>query len=213
MSDLGVYEKQHFGKPIGFGRQPALLIIDFQVGFAKPDVLGGFNINEAIERTAELLKIARANHVPVCHVRFASAAKGEDIGTFATKVPALKSLAPESLDAQFVDSVAPIDGEYVSIKRHSSAFFGTNLATWLFHQGVDTLFITGCTTSGCVRASTVDASAYSLRPMVVTDCVGDRAKGPHEASLFDMGQKYADLVDMKQAAAHFTGRQKTRRAA
>jgi maleamate amidohydrolase len=213
MSDLGVYEKQHFGKPLGFGRQPALLIIDFQVGFAKPDVLGGFNINEAIDRTAELLRAARTNKVPVCHVRFASEAKGEDIGTFAIKVPALQTLAPDSVDAQFVSSVAPIEGEYVSIKRHSSAFFGTNLATWLFHRGVDTLFITGCTTSGCVRASTVDASAYSLRPMVVTDCVGDRAKAPHEASLFDMGQKYADLVDMRQAAAHFENRNANRRAA
>ncbi|MEY4212299.1 MAG: isochorismatase family protein [Burkholderiaceae bacterium] len=213
MSDLSVYEKQHFGKPLGFGRQPALLIIDFQVGFAKPDVLGGFNINESIARTAELLRSARAHNVPVCHVRFASEAKGEDIGTFAVKVPALQALAPDSADAQFVESVAPIDGEYVSIKRHSSAFFGTNLASWLISRGVDTLFITGCTTSGCVRASTIDASAYSLRPMVVTDCVGDRAKGPHEASLFDMGQKYADLVTLREAAAHFEGRQGARRAA
>lgn len=212
MSDLSVYEKQHFGQPIGFGRQPALLIIDFQTGFAKADVLGGFNINDAIDRTAELLRSARAQGVPVCHVRFASQAHGEDIGTFATKVPALKELSPDCADAQFVDSVAPIEGEYVSIKRHSSAFFGTNLAAWLFFRGVDTLFITGCTTSGCVRASTVDASAYSLRPMVVTDCVGDRAKGPHEASLFDMGQKYADLVTMRDAAAHF-GQKGNRRAA
>ncbi len=213
MSDLGIYEKQHFGKPLGFGRQPALLIIDFQVGFAKPDVLGGFNINEAIEHTAELLKVARATEVPVCHVRFASTSKGDDIGTFANKVPALKSLSPESADAQFVSSVAPIDGEWVSIKRHSSAFFGTNLSTWLTYRGVDTLFITGCTTSGCVRASTIDASAYSLRPMVVTDCVGDRARAPHEANLFDMGQKYADLVTMREAAAHFESRKAQRRAA
>ena len=94
-------------------------------------------------------------------------------------------------------------GEWVSLKRHSSAFFGTNLASWLSFVGADTLFITGCTTSGCVRASTIDASAYGLRPMVVTDCVGDRAEGPHNASIFDMGQKYADLVTSKEAAAYF----------
>lgn len=193
MSDLSVYEKQHFGKPLGFGRQPALLIIDFQVGFAKPDVLGGFNINESIARTAELLRSARAHNVPVCHVRFASEAKGEDIGTFAVKVPALQALAPDSADAQFVESVAPIDGEYVSIKRHSSAFFGTNLASWLISRGVDTLFITGCTTSGCVRGSVVDAFAYNFKCTVPIECVYDRSATSHAVNLFDMAAKYAEV--------------------
>ena len=208
MSDLSVYEKQHFGKPLGFGRQPALLIIDFQVGFAKPDVLGGFNINESIARTAELLRSARAHNVPVCHVRFASEAKGEDIGTFAVKVPALQALAPDSADAQFVESVAPIDGEYVSIKRHSSAFFGTNLASWLISRGVDTLFITGCTTSGCVRASVVDSMQHNFRTVVISDCVGDRALEPHEANLFDMQQKYADVMTRDEFLGRLDASQK-----
>ena len=204
MSDLDVYKKQHFGQKIGFGRQAALLIIDFQVGFSNADVLGGFNINEAIGNTAKLLKGARSAKLPVAHVRFASDCEGVDIGTFATKVPALKKLSPDSENAQFVDSVKPKKGEWVSLKRHSSAFFGTNLASWLSFVGADTLFITGCTTSGCVRASTIDASAYGLRPMVVTDCVGDRAEGPHTASIFDMGQKYADLLSSKEALAYFS---------
>lgn len=204
MSDIDIYKKQHFGQKIGFGRQSALLIIDFQVGFASPDILGGFNINEAIANTARLLKGARSAKVPVAHVRFASDCEGVDIGTFAIKVPALKKLSPDSKNAQFADSVKPKKGEWVSLKRHSSAFFGTNLASWLSFVGADTLFITGCTTSGCVRASTIDASAYGLRPMVVTDCVGDRAEGPHNASIFDMGQKYADLLSSKEALAYFS---------
>ena len=208
MSDLDVYKKQQFGQKIGFGRQSALLIIDFQVGFSNPAVFGGFNINEAIANTAKLLKGARSAKIPVAHVRFASECDGVDIGTFAIKVPSLKKLSPDSKNAQFVDSVKPKKGEWVSIKRHSSAFFGTNLASWLSFVGADTLFITGCTTSGCVRASTIDASAYGLRPMVVTDCVGDRAEGPHNASIFDMGQKYADLLTSKESLAYFSSLKK-----
>jgi maleamate amidohydrolase len=141
-------------------------------------------------------------------VRFATESGGVDIGPFAIKVPVLKKLSPDSPDAQFVDSVKPKKGEWVSLKRHSSAFFGTNLASWLSFVGADTLFITGCTTSGCVRASAIDASAYGLRPMVVTDCVGDRAEAPHHASIFDMGQKYADLLTSKEALAHFAKQKK-----
>ena len=203
MADLDVYKKQKFGQKIGFGQHPALLIIDFQVGFADADVLGGFNMLSAIEQTSKLLKSARSSKVPVAHVRFATEMQGDDIGTFAVKVPSLMKLSPDSKDAQFVESVRPKKGEWVSTKRHGSAFFGTNLASWLNSIGADTLFITGCTTSGCVRASTIDASAYGLRPMVVTDCVGDRAEGPHRANLFDMEQKYADLVTSKQVVAYF----------
>lgn len=208
MSDIDIYKKQSFGQEIGFGRQSALLIIDFQVGFSLPSVFGGFNINEAIANTAKLLKAARAAKIPVAHVRFATECGGVDIGTFAIKVPSLKKLSPDSENAQFVESVKPKKGEWVSIKRHSSAFFGTNLASWLSFVGADTLFITGCTTSGCVRASTIDASAYGLRPMVVTDCVGDRAEAPHNASIFDMGQKYADLLTSKEAMAYFAAQKK-----
>jgi maleamate amidohydrolase len=203
MSELDIYEKQQFGQQIGFGRKAALLIIDFQVGFCSADCLGGFNINQAIDNTAVLLAKARAAGVPVAHVRFATECDGVDIGTFAIKVPALKTLTVDAPEAQFDERVKPKDGEWVSLKRHSSAFFGTNLASWLSFAGCDTLLITGCTTSGCVRASTVDASAYGLRPLVVTDCVGDRAEGPHKASLFDMGQKYADLITSEQAIKHF----------
>lgn len=203
MSDLDIFKTQNFGSRLGFGKKSALLIIDFQVGFSKSDVLGGYNINDAIANTAILLKTARENNVPVAHVRVATECDGSDFLTFALKVPAMKALTPDAPDAQFVDSVKPAPGEFVTLKKHSSAFFGTNLASWLAFKGVDTLFITGCTTSGCVRASVNDASAYGLRPMVVVDCVGDRAQGPHESSLFDMGQKYADLLSLEETIAYF----------
>jgi maleamate amidohydrolase len=86
-------------------------------------------------------------------------------------------------------------------KTQASAFFGTGLAPWLVQQGADTVVVVGCTTSGCVRASVVDAMQNNFRTIVARDCVGDRALGPHEANLFDMGQKYADLMERDQIIA------------
>jgi maleamate amidohydrolase len=203
MSTEEIYQKQKFGQPLGFGRKSGIIVIDFQVGFTREDSFGGFNINAAIDRTAKLLKRARAAGVPIAHVRFTAQPGGFDIGSFGEKVPKLCTLTADAPDAQFVGSVAPMPGEYVSQKRHSSAFFGTTLSSWLISCGVDTLVVTGCTTSGCVRATVVDASAYGLRPIVVTDCVGDRAEAPHRSSLFDMGQKYADLLTLDEVTAHF----------
>ena len=97
--------------------------------------------------------------------------------------------------------LTPAAGELVIRKRHASAFFETPLPGWLTLHRADTVLIAGCTTSGCVRATVIDASAHNYRPIVVTDCVGDRALGPHEANLFDMGQKYADLMDLAALTA------------
>ncbi|MFB3102724.1 MAG: isochorismatase family protein, partial [Alphaproteobacteria bacterium] len=95
----------------------------------------------------------------------------------------------------------PRDGEYVFTKTQPSAFFGTNLTAWLVAKRADTVLVTGCTTSGCVRASVIDSMSYNFRTIVVSDCVGDRALGPHEANLFDMEQKYADLMTAAEVAA------------
>jgi maleamate amidohydrolase len=108
----------------------------------------------------------------------------------------LKEDLPSS---QIVDVLEPVPGELVVRKNVPSAFFGTSLAPWLTQRGVQTLLVAGAVTSGCVRASVVDAMCWGFRPLVVTDCVGDRAMGPHEANLFDMGQKYAILMDRDSA--------------
>jgi maleamate amidohydrolase len=99
-----------------------------------------------------------------------------------------------------VPQLAPEPGEYVVAKQQPSAFFGTGLQSWLTHRSVDTIIHTGCTTSGCVRASVIDGLSHNYRNIVVTDGVGDRAIGPHEANLFDMGQKYADLMDCAEVS-------------
>jgi maleamate amidohydrolase len=181
-----------------------LLIIDFLRGFAKPEAFGGYNIATAIANTTHLLAAARAARVPIAHARFQVQEGGIDLGPFGLKVPNLAKLTPDADETRFVDEVAPIAGELIANKQHASAFFGTSLASWLLSHRVDTLLIAGCTTSGCVRASVIDASAHGLRPIVVAECVGDRAEEPHRANLFDMEQKYADVVPLDEVRARLT---------
>jgi len=192
--DLDVYDRQNFGNQSGFGVAPALLIVDFVNGFANPDEFGGGNIGLAIEATMGLLTECRNAGIPVAFTRVVYADDGADNGVFCMKAPGLKDLTEDALGSQVVDDLAPIDGEYIARKTQPSAFFGTSLQSWLTAKHVDTVLVTGCTTSGCVRASVIDSMSYNFKTIVVTDCVGDRAIGPHEANLFDMEQKYADLM-------------------
>ena len=192
--DLDVYDRQNFGNQSGFGMAPALLIVDFVNGFANPDEFGGGNIGRAIEATKGLLTECRNAGIPVAFTRVVYADDGADNGVFWMKAPGLKDLTVDALGSQIVNDLAPIDGEYIARKTHPSGFFGTSLQSWLTAKHVDTVLVTGCTTSGCVRASVIDSMSYNFKTIVVTDCVGDRAIGPHEANLFDMEQKYADLM-------------------
>jgi maleamate amidohydrolase len=196
MTTNDIYKQQSFGARVGYGSSLALLIIDFLNGFANPESFGGYNIESAINHTATLLTAAREASLPIAHACFQVQDGGTNLGPFGLKVPNLAKLTPDAKESQIVDELRPARGEYLATKQHASAFFGTSLSSWLLTQRVDTLLIAGCTTSGCVRASVVDASAYGLRPIVVEECVGDRAEAPHRANLFDMDQKYADVVTL-----------------
>ncbi len=201
MSELDIYARQGFAQRVGIGRRPALVIVDFVAGFTDPAHFGGGNIRDAIAVTEGVLAFARARAWPIVHTRIVYADDGADAGAFAAKVPPLLGLTEHSPLSQIVPQLAPQAGERVVRKTQASAFFGTGLAAWLAWRGVDTLAVTGCTTSGCVRATVVDAVSHNLRTIVLTDAVGDRAIGPHEASLYDMGQKYADLLTSTELLA------------
>ena len=201
MSELEIYQKQGFGNSSGMGQRPALLIVDFVNGFANPDQFGGGNIGEAIEHTQDLLAGARALGLPIAFTRVVYADDGSDAGVFTLKAPTLVQLTESAFGSQIVDQLKPWDGEYIVRKTQPSAFFGTNLTAWYVSKGVDTVIMTGCTTSGCIRASVIDSMSYNFRTVVATDCVGDRALGPHEANLFDMEQKYADLMTSSEIIA------------
>ncbi len=197
--DIEIYQKQGLGKRMGFGKRPAMLVIDFINGFNDPDLLGGGNIQDAIDRTEELLAVARHFELPIVFTTHVYASDGSDDGLFNLKMDKMGDiLADGSHAVQVVDQLEPRPGERIVKKHYPSGFFGTDLAGWLTARGVDTAIVTGCTTSGCVRATAVDAMGYGFRPMVPGDCVGDRALGPHEASLFDLDQKYADVMTMAE---------------
>ncbi|MGE3773265.1 MAG: isochorismatase family protein [Gammaproteobacteria bacterium] len=208
MHERELYAAQGFGQAVGLGARPALLVVDFVVGFTDPALYGGGNILDAVARTRELLAVFRAHGHPVAFTRIVYADDGGDAGMFCRKAAGLDRLTEQVPASQIVPALAPLPGELVVRKTQPSAFFGTMLAPWLLGRGVDTVVVTGCTTSGCVRASVVDAMSHNFRTIVATDGVGDRAAGPHEASLFDMGQKYADLMRCEEIALVVRGLQR-----
>ncbi|KAK44404.1 N-carbamoylsarcosine amidase [Caballeronia jiangsuensis] len=193
-----IYARQGFGNDFDIDGQFGLLIVDFVNGFADPDMFGGGNIAEAIERTVPLLYAARDLRWPVAHSRIVYADDDSDANVFSLKVPGMLTLKEHAHDSAIVPQLAPESGELVVRKNVPSAFFGTSLGSWLTMRGVRTLVVAGAVTSGCVRASVVDAMQYGFRPVVLSDCVGDRAPGPHDASLFDMAQKYAAVMSSEE---------------
>lgn len=195
-----IFARQGFGNSVGFGRRPALVLVDFTVGFNDPALFGGGNISAAINQARSLLRHARELAMPVAHTRIVYADDGSDIGAVATKVPSLAALTEANPAGQFVDEMRPLAGEYVVRKTQASGFSGTGLLAWLIFRGVDTLVVGGCTTSGCVRATVVDAASANFRTVVASDCCGDRSIAAHDQSLFDMKQKYADVLDSHDIA-------------
>ena len=197
--DLPTYAKQGFGADLPLQAPYGLLIVDFVNGFADPEIFGGGNIPAAIANTVPLLQAARARGWVIAHSRIVYADDGADHSIFALKVPAMLTLKEQAHRSAIVSELAPATGELVVRKTVPSAFFGTPLAQWLTQRGVQTLVVAGAVTSGCVRASVVDAMSWGFRPVVLSDCVGDRAIAPHDASLFDMGQKYAAVMTRDEA--------------
>lgn len=198
-AELPTYQRQGFGAQMDLPAPYGLLIVDFVNGFADPQKFGGGNIPQAIERTVPLLAAARERGWAVAHSRIVYADDDSDHNVFSIKVPGMLTLKEQTPASAIVPQLAPRAGELVVRKTVPSAFFGTTLAAWLAQRGVQTLLVAGSVTSGCVRASVVDAMSHGFRPLVVTDCVGDRAIAPHEANLFDMGQKYAMLMTRDEA--------------
>ena len=199
--DLATYRAQGFGGTVGIGTRPALCIVDFVNGFADPTIFGGGNIAAAVAKTVGLLAAARRCGLPVAFSRAVFAEDGSDDCAFVRKVPALATLTEQAPASQIVPQLKPLSHEVILRKTQPSAFFGTGYAERLRQLGVDTLLVAGCTTSGCVRATVVDAMSHNFRTIVARDCVGDRSLVAHQANLFDMEQKYADLMESEMIIA------------
>lgn len=194
MSKEDIYRKQNMGNASGIGSRCGLILVDFVNGFVDEAQFGGPHIAAAVEATVPLLAAFRKAALPVVHTRVVFADDGANKNVFCMKVPPLLTLTENAHVSQIVPQLTPINGEWVLRKVSASAFFSTGLSEWLNLRGVDTTVIVGCTTSGCVRATVIDSMQFNFRSVVIEDCVGDRAIEPHDANLFDMRQKYADVM-------------------
>ena len=195
------YAAGGFGWSLQPGRRPALLVIDFVRAYLVEDSPLYAGVETARAAAQTLVEAARSARIPVLHSNVQYQPGGRDGGVFFRKVPALKCFEsgchPDL--AAFAAGLEPVAGETVVTKQYASAFFGTSLASTLTALGVDTLLIAGVSTSGCVRASAVDACQHGFIPLVVREAVGDRHTAPHEANLFDLQAKYAEVVGLDQA--------------
>ena len=198
-----IYQRAGFTGGVGFGRHPAVLVVDFQVGFTDPERSPlASDCSREVENTARVVAEAHRRGVPVVFTAIAYEPNLRDAGLWIKKAPSLQVLRLGS-DLAALDPRLPAGPQdTLVIKKYASAFFGTSLAATLTAAGVDTVLVAGATTSGCVRASVVDALQYGFRPIVLSDAVADRAEGPHQANLFDMGSKYADLASTEDALAY-----------
>lgn len=193
-----------WGNRIGFGRRPALLMVDFMQGYITPGApLYAPGVVTAVEESRTLLQAARGSAITVIHsqIRYHPAHQ-RDGGIWVQKAPVMRDMVEGNPLAAFCPQVLPLAQEVVISKQYASAFFATALAPLLVAEGIDTLLIAGCSTSGCVRATAVDALQHGFRAMVVRECVGDRHPEPHEANLFDIDSKYGDVVSKADALTY-----------
>lgn len=198
------YTAAGFGGELTPGRSPALLVVDPAEAYVNVECPLYAGVESAVERIRELTVAARRAGVPVVVTRVSHDPTMRNGGVFARKVPALRWLAPDSPFSAYIDGLEPHAGDIELVKQYPSAFAGTSLAATLTGLGIDTVVITGFSTSGCIRATATDAMQSGFIPIVVADAVGDRLPGPHEANLFDIQAKIGEVVSSATARELFT---------
>jgi maleamate amidohydrolase len=207
LSDLdNDYARAGFGGRLSVGAKPALLVIDVVMAYLDPASPLYAGVEAALAANQRLVQAARNAAVPVIFTNVVYQPGGLDGGQFFRKVPALKAFEAGSAMGAFPPSLQPLPTELVVSKQYPSAFFGTSLASTLHAAGIDTLLLGGFSTSGCVRASALDALQHGFAPFVVRQACGDRDPAPHEANLFDMQAKMAEVIDESQALDILLGR-------
>ena len=202
MSQDQVYARAGFGSKVPRGRRPALLVVDFSYGFTDTRYPTGAEMTAQMVATDELAALARGKMLPVVYTTIAYQPAELEALAWLRKAPGMAALVQGSRKVEIDAAAGMKPGDLLIEKKGASAFFGTELAGFLLSAGVDTLIVTGATTSGCVRASVVDAVQTGFNVLVPHDCCGDRAQAPHDANLYDMDQKYADVTDAADIAAY-----------
>jgi len=208
-ADRAFFEARGFGQRIGFGEQPVVIVIDFMNAFTDPSMPLGAKLDAEVEATVQVLDAARAAKVPVFYtVAWYDEEDLADAGIWRRKQRGIQTLAAGTPAVELDERLGRRPHEAIVVKKYASSFFGTDLVARLNSRRIDTLIITGCTTSGCVRATAVDAVQYGFVPVVVREAVGDRSQAAHEQSLFDLEQKYGDVVSLDEATSYLETRKK-----
>ena len=205
-----LYERIGFGHRVGFGERPALILIDYFRAATDPSVSPlGFDQSEAILHSKRVLEVSREKAIPIIFttIVYTDTEHYSDAGMLIKKIPSLKGMVPGSKGVEIDERVKPKPNEHVIVKKFQSAFFGTNLVPLLMALKVDTTVLVGCATSSCVRATCFDSCSYGFRTIIPKECVADRDPAVHEANLFDMDSKDADVVSVEEVLNYLHGLQ------
>jgi len=197
-----IYAKARLGESVTMGSRPAVLVVDFSCGFTDPECTLGSDLTPQVEATRQLLDAAREKGLPVIFTTIGFEPSLKDGGLWLQKVPSLGDLQLGGHWVEIDPRLEPRPDETVIVKKGASAFFGTNLAAIMISQGIDSVVLCGATTSGCIRATAIDLVQYGYPTLVPRECVGDRAQAPHDANMFDIQAKYADVVSLDEALAY-----------
>lgn len=201
------YQKAGYGQGnVGFGKKAAILVVDFQKAFTYSESpLGGSPlITAAVKKTKDLLSIAREVDIPIIFTVVGYREDQQDMGLWPLKVKTLSTVKLGSKWVEIDEELEVLEKDIVLTKKMPSAFFNTDLINILISKGVDTVIITGCTTSGCIRATAVDSFSYGFRTIIAEECVGDQGLAPHRANLFDINNRYGDVLSNKEIINHLT---------
>ncbi len=200
-----IYARAGLGESVTMGSRPAVLVVDFSCGFTDPACPLGADMTSEVEATKRLLDVARDKGLPVIFTTIGFGPSLRDGGLWLQKVPSLAELQLGERWVEIDPRLERREDETLIVKKGASAFFGTNLVSVLVSQHVDSIVLCGATTSGCIRATAIDLLQYGWPTIVPRECVGDRAQAPHDANLFDIQAKYADVLPLEEAVDYLEG--------
>jgi maleamate amidohydrolase len=192
------YASSNLGGKVGFGKRPAIVVIDLQKGFTLPEATAGADMTQTVENVNKLTEFAREKNIKVYYTRVGYQKDGLDLGVFGYKAFVLREFTRDHWNYELDERLKIKEQDVIMEKHWPSTFFGTHLLSMLITTHTDTLILTGCTTAGCVYASAVDSCSYGFRTIVVSDGVADRAEETHNMFLWNMGQKYADVLSVDE---------------
>lgn len=203
-SKQDLYKRVGIGNRAGFGKKPALIVIDVQKGFTLSECPLGGGLDEVIANINDVVAVAKKKNVPVIYTVVAWRPDSEDGGMILKKIPSLKPFTIGSRWAELDDRVDYNPAkDFFIIKKHFSCFFGTELLQILISHNIDTCILVGDSTSGCVRSTAISSAAHGFYTIVPYECVGDRSKEAHEANLFDINGKFGDVVQKQEVIDYF----------